>query len=130
MDTIVEKLKKYIDFKGIPVSIAEKEIGVSNSSLSKPFKAKTTIKTDTLEKFLFFYSDINPEWLLTGKGSMIANQKIVNSDRDQIIDDLIRFQRQRIKELEKEVEGLKKEAKLDNPLLYVAEPAEKLNKKY
>ena len=43
------------------------EIGVSNGTLSKPFNAKTTIKTNTLEKFLITYKDINPGWLLTGE---------------------------------------------------------------
>lgn len=78
MGTIVERLKMYIDFKGLSVSIAEKEIGVSNATLSKPFKAKTTIKTDTLEKFLSTYSDINPDWLLNGVGLMTKKEDQLN----------------------------------------------------
>lgn len=73
MKNIVEKLKEYLDFKGISVSAAEKEIGVANGTLSKPFKANTTIKTDTLEKFLNIYTDINPFWVLDDSKAMIKS---------------------------------------------------------
>ncbi len=78
MSLIVQRLKEYIEFKGIAVSIAEKKAGLSNGSLSKPFKVNTAIKTDTLEKFLNKYSEINPVWLLTGNGSMIKSDVIPN----------------------------------------------------
>lgn len=74
MDTIVQRLKKYLDFIDVSVSVAEKKINLSNGSLSKPFNANTTIKTDTLEKFLNTYPELNPEWLLTGQGSMLKEQ--------------------------------------------------------
>jgi phage repressor protein C with HTH and peptisase S24 domain len=75
METIVSRLKHYLDFKNISVSVAETEIGISNASLSKPFKNGTTIKTDTLEKFLITYNEISPEWLLTGRGDMLKTDK-------------------------------------------------------
>lgn len=81
MKNIVTRLKEYLDFKGISVSVAEKTIGISNASLSKPFNNKTSIKTDTLESFLNSYSEISSEWLLTGKGKMLKkaiNENIVN----------------------------------------------------
>lgn len=70
MDSIVNRLKEYLLYKGISPSVAETEINVSNGTLSKPFNSGTTIKTNTLEKFLESYKDINPEWLLTGIGNM------------------------------------------------------------
>jgi phage repressor protein C with HTH and peptisase S24 domain len=71
MESIVARLKQYLDFIGVNTSNAEIAIGVSNGSLSKPFKSETTIKTDTLEKFLKTYADINSDWLLRGKGNII-----------------------------------------------------------
>ena len=133
MGTIVERLKEYIDFKGIAVSIAEKEIGVSNSSLSKPFKAKTTIKTDTLEKFLLFYTDISPEWILTGKGEMIKTQSDNNKTHSKELADarleIIEFQKEKIALLEKQLSESK--YYLKEPILYqdVAEPTPELIKK-
>ena len=67
METIVSRLRSYLEFRNVSISSAESYIGLSNASLSKPFKNGTTIKTDTLEKFLESFSDINPEWVLTGK---------------------------------------------------------------
>jgi phage repressor protein C with HTH and peptisase S24 domain len=76
MKNIVEKLKEYLEYKNIAVSVAEKEIGASNASLSKPFKANTTIKTDTLEKFLRRYNDINPMWILNNSNTMLKSDVI------------------------------------------------------
>lgn len=75
MRNIVAKLEEYLHFKNIPVAAAEREVGLSNASLSKPFKAKTTIKTDTLEKFLFIYNDINPMWLMDHSSEMLLKNE-------------------------------------------------------
>lgn len=81
-ETIINRIEKFLSDKGISISAAEKEIGLSNASLSKPFKNNTAIKTDTLEKFLKAYPDIDHAWLLTGfeKGDKI-NQ--VNESQEQ-----------------------------------------------
>ncbi|MPM94891.1 hypothetical protein SDC9_142040 [bioreactor metagenome] len=75
MRNIVAKLEEYLHFKNIPVATAEREVGLSNASLSKPFKAKTTIKTDTLEKFLSAYNDINPMWLMDLSPEMLLKSE-------------------------------------------------------
>ncbi|QQV91537.1 transcriptional regulator [Winogradskyella phage Peternella_1] len=59
MDRIVSKLKDYLLSNGISSRQAELSIGVSNGTLSKPFLKGTSIKTDTLEKFLNHYVDFN-----------------------------------------------------------------------
>jgi len=64
MSQIVSRLKEYLDTKGIAVSKAESMIGVSNGTLSKPFNSGTNVKTDTLEKFLSVFSDIDLKWLM------------------------------------------------------------------
>ena len=83
MQSIVTRLKEYLDHIGVNTSSAEIAIGVSNGSLSKPFNKDTTIKTDTLEKFLTKYTDISSDWLLRGKGNMIVNSglDLVNEPR-------------------------------------------------
>lgn len=67
-------MQDYLIYKDIRPAQAETAIGVSNGTLSKPFKNGTTIKTDTLEKFLNVYTDINKEWLLTGDNGMIIEK--------------------------------------------------------
>lgn len=113
MSSIVKRLSQYIEHKGISVSVAEKEIGISNGSLSKPFKSNTTIKTDALEKFLKTYIDINPNWLLNGAGSMLKNTaefdklnfKELSEARAEIIEGL----KYKISSLEKEISELKQQ---------------------
>ena len=68
---ILDRIKKYIDLKGITISAFEKSIGMSNASFGKSLKNGGAIGTDKLENILNIYQDISPEWLLTGKGAML-----------------------------------------------------------
>lgn len=72
---ILERLKEYIDSKGISVSAFEKSIGMSNASFGKSLKNKGAIGTDKLENILIVYPDLSPDWLLTGRGDMIKSNR-------------------------------------------------------
>ncbi|HYD92318.1 MAG TPA: hypothetical protein VEA37_12625, partial [Flavobacterium sp.] len=84
MERIVSRIKEYLDYKSIKPASAEKSIEVSNGSLSKAFNNGTEIKTDTLEKFLDIYTDINPSWLLYGKGSMLISDISIVAEPDAV----------------------------------------------
>lgn len=71
---ILERLKEYIDSKGISVSAFEKSIGMSNASFGKSLKNKGAIGTDKLENILTVYPDLSPDWLLTGRGEMLKSK--------------------------------------------------------
>lgn len=73
---ILERIKEYIDFKGINISNFERSIGMSNASFGKSLRNGGAIGTDKLENILTVYTDINIEWLLTGRGSMIKSENI------------------------------------------------------
>jgi phage repressor protein C with HTH and peptisase S24 domain len=70
-ENTVQRIKQYIDFKGVSVSVFEREIGMSNGSFASQLKNNKTIGVDKLENILKKYADINAEWLLTGQGSML-----------------------------------------------------------
>ena len=72
---ILQRLKDYIDYKHISTSAFEKSIGMSNASFGKSLKNNGTIGADKLENILSVYTDINPEWLLTGRGSMLKDRE-------------------------------------------------------
>lgn len=76
IENTLRRIKKYIDFKGIRVSLLEKEVGLSNGSFASQLKNNKTIGVDKLENILKKYNDINPEWLLTGRGSMLKTNEI------------------------------------------------------
>lgn len=86
MNTTVHRIKQYIDFKGISIRKFEESIGFSNGSFASQFKNNKTIGVDKVENILQFYSEINPVWLLTGKGEMIlGNTPMPNVKKDRSV---------------------------------------------
>lgn len=79
---MLNRIKKYIDYKHINVSAFERSIGMSNASFGKSLKNGGSIGGDKLEIILNVYPDINPEWLLTGNGPMIKNKQPEASNPD------------------------------------------------
>lgn len=71
----LQRIKEYIDYKGVTNQKFEKEIGFSNGAFASQLKNNRTIGVDKLENILIKYPEINPEWLLTGNGSMIKGAK-------------------------------------------------------
>lgn len=118
MSNTVQRIKEYIDYKRLSVRKFEESIGFSNGAFSSQYKNKKAIGVDKVEKILEVYSDLNPVWLLTGKGDMLQNgyaETVENSYfkvseskgdyQDQI------YKEKYVTELENEVELLKRELK-------------------
>jgi phage repressor protein C with HTH and peptisase S24 domain len=82
MSTILERIKEYIDIKGITIAAFERSIGMSNASFGKSLKNKGAIGTDKLENILSVYPDISPAWLLIGEGCMLNSQESPSEERD------------------------------------------------
>lgn len=72
---ILERIKEYIDCKGITVAAFERSIGMSNASFGKSLKNRGAIGSDKIENILSVYTDLSSEWLLTGKGNMLKEEK-------------------------------------------------------
>ncbi|MBT0573695.1 peptidase S24 [Riemerella anatipestifer] len=67
----VSRIKEFIEYKGISVRGFEESVGFSNGSFASQYKNNRTIGVDKVENILREYTEINPEWLLTGRGSML-----------------------------------------------------------
>lgn len=80
----IERIYKYIDYKGINNSKLEKEIGLSNGYLGKMFSRKADIGESILNLILENSPEINPEWLLTGNGEMLKNKATLVETQDII----------------------------------------------
>ena len=93
MCQILNRLKEYIDLKGLSISAFEKSIGMSNASFGKQLKKKGAIGTDKLEHILTVYSDLSPLWLMTGEGEMLKtntiNQELNNLHQKKTIKSII-----------------------------------------
>ena len=76
---MLQRVKQYLDYKGIAVSAFEKSIGMGNASFGKSLKSGGTIGANKLETILKTYPDISPTWLITGEGEMLKESSINNS---------------------------------------------------
>lgn len=65
--TIIDKLLIFIKKKNISKRVFYNETGLSNGSLDKG----STLRTDSVEKIISTYPELNLEWLMTGKGEML-----------------------------------------------------------
>jgi|GEM_PF-1202327 len=71
-----KRIFKYIDYKGISKYEFYKKTGISNGVLSQ----KTGMSEENTLKLLNYYPEINPIWLLTGKGSMLLDSNVSISE--------------------------------------------------
>lgn len=71
----INRLYQYIDFKSIKAIPFEKKIGLSNGYLGKQLKRNADLGESILMKIIENCPDLNPEWLLTGDGSMIKKEQ-------------------------------------------------------
>ena len=68
---IKSRILKHIEDKGISKRQFYIETGISNGVLDK----KTGLTELNIEKYLNTYEEINPTWLLTGKGNMYTDNR-------------------------------------------------------
>lgn len=76
MKNTLHRIKEFIDSKGITNQRFEKEVGFSNGAFASQLKNNKTIGVDKLENIINVYPELNPAWVLTGKGSMIKSEII------------------------------------------------------
>ncbi len=76
---IKERIIQLIEFKKIPKEEFYTRIGMTSANFRGQAK-KTPINSTAIENILSEIPDVNPQWLLTGKGSMLK------SARDESID--------------------------------------------
>lgn len=78
--TIVNRVDLYRRAKKINTYTFESSIGLSNGVLRKAIQNNTSLRSDNIEKVISHYPDINPIWLLTGKGEMLINPNAAQSE--------------------------------------------------
>ena len=79
-----ERVREYLDYKGITKYKFCNDLGFSNKFLDN----SSNMGTDKACKILHHYPEINSEWLLTGNGPMIKEENtsvmIINNDRKTV----------------------------------------------
>lgn len=75
MCTILTQIKKIAENEGIAITTLEKNLGASKGVLSRAINNGTDIQSKWIMAIVENYPQYNSEWLLTGKGSMIKENK-------------------------------------------------------
>ena len=78
----VQRIQQYIENKGISKSRFYQQSGLSNGALDKG----ENIGSDKCEKILYAFPDLNSDWLLTGRGSMLKNNGLELIDNKEDIE--------------------------------------------
>lgn len=68
-----DRLDKYIEYKGLNDNKVTVQTGIPIGSLGKQRKGSRGLSVQSIAKILYTYDDLNAEWLLTGKGSMLRD---------------------------------------------------------
>lgn len=71
---VIDRIYKYIDFKGLTTSKFAEKAGVSNGYFTKQKVVNGSIGSKIIEKIVVAFPDLNPEWLLFGKGEMLTKE--------------------------------------------------------
>jgi phage repressor protein C with HTH and peptisase S24 domain len=88
MNTILDRIKNISDNEGVRITALEVIIGASKGVLSRALNNNTDIQSKWLQKLVENYPQYNSEWLLTGRGSMLKDEKKkykVQESQNQII---------------------------------------------
>lgn len=70
----IDRLYDYLAEKSLKPTTVEKEMGLSNGYLSAQKKRGADIGEGMMNKIIDYFRDINPEWLLTGRGEMLKTK--------------------------------------------------------
>lgn len=84
--TITERLQKYMAYKDLNPNQITVEANLSVGLIGKSIKNNRGLNSDTIEKILHAFQDLNPEWFIVESGEMIKtkgkkNITISNSDK-------------------------------------------------
>ena len=95
-----------MEYEGISKYKFYKETGLSNGFLDK----KGSIGADKCEIIYYHYSDLNLEWLITGKGDKIKNSSVKSekyTDLENLLNSVIYTQQEIISSQEYTINQLK-----------------------
>lgn len=70
-----ERLIEFLKAHNMTSTRLADEIGVQRSSISHIISGRNNPSYDFIHKFLKYYSEINPKWLILGEGSMYVKEK-------------------------------------------------------
>ncbi|WP_338813274.1 hypothetical protein V9L05_18190 [Bernardetia sp. Wsw4-3y2] len=80
----INRLFSYLEYKDIPHTRYEKDVGLSNGYLKTQLRREADLGESIFTRVLNNSLDINPTWLLTGEGEMLKENVKINSNNNTI----------------------------------------------
>ena len=77
-DEVKQRLLKYVENKKLKKMVFYDTIGMEQSNFSGK-GAASSLKTENIIKVLIAFPEINPDWLLLGKGEMLRKSDTIQS---------------------------------------------------
>ena len=77
-DEIKQRLLQYVDNRKLKKMVFYDTIGMSQSNFSGE-GASSSLKSENIIKVLIAFPDLNPDWLLLGRGDMLRNSDVNQS---------------------------------------------------
>ena len=124
-----ERIKQFIDYKGLSVRSFEIQCGLKNGAIYRVVKNNTSLNGDSIAALGKKWTDLNLNWLMNGAGEMLLESSIANEpgkeylkepkttneikwykDALQRADDHIKLQKDMIETLNSIIESQKKAA--------------------
>lgn len=75
MGSFIERIQYFMSQMGINNNQMTVTAGLSVGLIGRAIKSKSGLNSDSIEKILYAYPNLNPNWLLTGRGEMLINNK-------------------------------------------------------
>jgi len=104
--SIIERLEEYITSKNISIRQFEMNIGTSNGVIHTAIKNRKDIRSSWISKIIEKYPDLNTEWLITGKGSMLRRKDKSTDDREDYLTEFALTLKQDLEDLKNRIEKL------------------------
>lgn len=120
---IIHRILKFIQNKSISSDQLDRDIGVGTDRLQQEVSKDGSVSTDVLEKICELYPELNPIWLITGKGEMLIDdyheigKAIENVESQEGIYNVIAGKDIEIQLLKEHIEGLNELIRMKNKLI-------------
>jgi phage repressor protein C with HTH and peptisase S24 domain len=76
MNTVIERLSAFMSKNGLNDNSLTEKAKLSIGQIGKAKANGTSLRSDTIEKILYAFPELNPTWLMTGKGSMTVDLNV------------------------------------------------------
>lgn len=91
-ENIIDRLIKFMNIKNLNNNQITVECGLSNGLIGNAIKNRRGLHSDTIEKILDRYRDLNPVWFTTGRGVEIISceNKLLTEEQEIVKSNMVR----------------------------------------